>query len=57
MEKLDKRQDRFFKQASTMARDLGLTISSRCKLQVPVKEEEKPVNKFARFGGKAAGSE
>ena len=57
MEKLDKRQDRFFKQASTMARDLGLTSSSRCKLQVPVKEEEKPVNKFARFGGKAAGSE
>lgn len=49
MEKLDKRQDRFFKQASTMARDLGLTISSRCKLQVPVKEEEKPVNKFAKF--------
>lgn len=51
-----KLQDRYFKQASTMARDLGLTISSRCKLQVPVKtEDEKPVNKFARFGGKAAG--
>ena len=52
-----KLQDRYFKQASALARDLGLTISSRCKLQVPVKEEEKPVNKFARFGGKAAGSE
>ena len=35
VEKLDKRQERFFKQASTMARDLGLTISSRCKLVVP----------------------
>jgi P27 family predicted phage terminase small subunit len=58
IEKMDKRQDRYCKQASTMARDLGLTISSRCKLQVPVKNEpEKPVNKFARFGGKAAGSE
>lgn len=58
MEKLDKRQDRYCKQASTMARDLGLTITSRCKLQVPVKNEpEKPVNKFARFGGKAAGAE
>lgn len=54
----DKRQERYYKQASALARDLGLTISSRCKLQVPVKaEEEKPVNKFARFGGKAAGAE
>ena len=54
----DKRQERYYKQASALARDLGLTISSRCKLQVPVKQEpEKPVNKFARFGGKAAGSE
>lgn len=56
-EMADKRQQRYFKQASTLARDLGLTISSRCKLQVPVKEEpEKPENKFAKFG-KAAGSE
>ncbi len=57
VEKLDKRQERFFKQASTMARDLGLTISSRCKLVVPKTEEDKPkVNKFAQFVGKAAGS-
>ena len=56
VEKLDKRQERFFKQASTMARDLGLTISSRCKLVVPKSETEKPkVNKFAQFGGKVAG--
>ena len=53
----DKRQEKYFKQASALARDLGLTISSRCKLQVPVKDEpEKPVNKFAKFG-KAAGDE
>lgn len=47
----DRRQERYYKQASALARDLGLTISSRCKLQVPVKEEpEKPANKFAKFG-------
>lgn len=47
----DRRQERYYKQASALARDLGLTISSRCKLQVPVKQEpEKPVNKFAKFG-------
>lgn len=46
-----RRQDRYFKQAQTAARDLGLTISSRCKIQVPVKEEEPKQNKFARFGG------
>lgn len=53
----DKRQDRYFKQAQTAARDLGLTISSRCRLQVPVKDEEPKTNKFSRFNGKAAGSE
>lgn len=53
----DKRQERYFKQASTLARDLGLTISSRCKLVVPKTEDDAPkVNKFAKFGGKAAGS-
>lgn len=49
LDKLDKRQDRYFKQATTAARDLGLTISSRCKLQVPVKEEAPKVNKFSQF--------
>lgn len=53
----DKRQERYFKQASALARDLGLTISSRCKLQVPVKDEAPKVNKFSQFGGKVAGSE
>lgn len=53
---LDKRCDRYFKQATTAANALGLTISSRCKLVVPVKEEAPKTNKFAQFG-KAAGSE
>ena len=56
LEKLDRRQDRYFKQATTAARELGLTISSRCKLVVPVQDEKPKENKFARFG-KAAGGE
>ena len=51
-----KLQDRFFKQAQTSASSLGLTISSRCKLVVPVKEEPEKVNKFARFGASGGGS-
>lgn len=47
--RLDKRQDRYFKQAQVAASALGLTISSRCKLIVPVKEEQKKVNKFSQF--------
>lgn len=43
-------QDKVFRQAQTSARDLGLTISSRCKLVVPVKEEKPKTNKFAQFG-------
>ena len=59
-ESVEKRMDRFYKQASALARDLGLTISSRCKLVVPqAPESEKPKGgKFAAFtAGKAAGSE
>ena len=48
-------QDRYFKQAQTVASSLGLTISSRCKLVVPVKDEAPKVNKFAKFGKKAEG--
>lgn len=51
LEKLDKRQDRYFKQAQTAAAALGLTISSRCKLIAPVKDEKPAENKFAKFGG------
>jgi P27 family predicted phage terminase small subunit len=49
LEQLDKRVERYFKQANTAASALGLTISSRCKLVVPVKEEAPKVNKFKQF--------
>lgn len=49
MDKLDKRQDRYFKQAHACASALGLTISSRCKLVVPKSDEEKKENRFAQF--------
>lgn len=42
-------RDRAFKQAIRCASELGLTITSRCKLIVP-KEKNKPENKFAKFG-------
>jgi P27 family predicted phage terminase small subunit len=57
LETLDKRQDRYYKQAQTAAAALGLTISSRCKLAVPKGAEEPKVNKFAKFGkDRAAGN-
>ena len=56
LDKLDKRVERYAKQAHSAASALGLTISSRCKLQVPVTEEAPKENKFARFG-KAAGDD
>ena len=33
-------QDRFFKQATTSARELGLTVTSRCRLVVPAAKDE-----------------
>lgn len=54
LEQLDKRQERYFKQAQQAANALGLTISSRCRLVAPVQEEKPKENKFAKFG-KAAG--
>jgi P27 family predicted phage terminase small subunit len=57
LERLDKRQDRYFKQAQTSATALGLTISSRCKLVVPKVAEPPKVNKFSKFEKKAAGRE
>lgn len=55
MEKLAALQDKAFKQCRAGASDLGLTISSRCRLVVPKTEEEPKENKFAKFnGGKAA---
>ncbi len=55
---VDKRQDRYFKQAMAAASKLGLTITDRCKLVVPQSAETPKVNKFARFGaGEAANDE
>ena len=34
-------QDKFFKQSRQSAMDLGLTISSRCKLVIPKNDEDK----------------
>ena len=50
MDTLDKRQDRYFKQAHTCASALGLTITARCKLEVPQVPEPPKGNKFAKFG-------
>lgn len=43
-------QERYFKQCRSSASDLGLTISSRCRLVVPATNETiKKENKFAKF--------
>lgn len=50
VESVSRRQNRNFTQAQAAARELGLTISSRCRLVVPQAEsEEPPENKFAKF--------
>lgn len=44
-------QDRYFKQARACANDLGLTITSRCRLVIPEgarKPEENPLEKLMR---------
>lgn len=46
-------QDKLFKQSTKAAADLGLTISSRCKLVIPKKEEEKPKSKEEKLFGDA----
>lgn len=46
-------QDKLFKQCRNCANDLGLTISSRCKLVIPKKEDEQPQSKWAKFGGRS----
>ncbi len=42
-------QDRYFKQARACATDLGLTLSSRCRLVVPEKEDRGEDNPFLRL--------
>lgn len=49
-EKWAKIQERYFKQCRSSANDLGLSISSRCKLVVPETKTETPKeNKFKKF--------
>lgn len=43
-------QDRCMKQCRQGAADFGMTVASRCRLVVP-RVEEKPENKYARYGG------
>lgn len=42
-------QDRALKQCRACASDLGLSISSRCKLIMPSQKETEKENKFAKF--------
>ena len=58
LDKYLKNQDRLFKQCRSSANDLGLSISSRCKLVVPNrKEPPKKKNKFQKFEKGTAVSE
>lgn len=43
---LSKIQNRLMKSCNENARELGLTISSRCRLVIPKEKEDKPENKF-----------
>jgi P27 family predicted phage terminase small subunit len=48
-------QERYFKQCRSSANDLGLSISSRCKLVVPETNKETPKeNKFKKFEKRTA---
>ena len=57
LKEIQNMQDKAFRQAQTSARDLGLTISSRCRLEVPVKEEVPRVNKFDKFRKVSGGND
>lgn len=51
-------QERYFKQCRSAANDLGLTISSRCRLVVPEKKADAPKeNKFKKFEKRSAVNE
>lgn len=57
-EKWVKILDKLFKQARASANDLGLSISSRCKLVVPEAKTETPKeNKFKKFEKRSSNSE
>lgn len=42
LDKWTRIQDRFFKQATACARELGLSVTSRCKLVIPQVQEAEP---------------
>lgn len=48
-------QDRLFKQCRAAASDLGLTISSRCKLVVPKREDNSPPSKWDKYRSDRSG--
>ena len=51
IDSLSRLQDRYFKQCRMSASDLGLTITSRCKIVVPKAPEPTKKNKFSeKFG-------
>jgi P27 family predicted phage terminase small subunit len=51
-------QERYFKQCRASANDLGLSISSRCRLVVPETKKETPKeNKFKKFEKRAVKGE
>ncbi len=45
---LSKIQNRFMKACNENARELGLTISSRCRLVIPKAKDDTPENKFIK---------
>ena len=45
---LSKIQNRAMKACNENARELGLTISSRCRLVMPKEKDEQPINKFMK---------
>ena len=51
LEKYSNLQDKYFKQCRAAASDLGLTITSRCRLVVPKADDKPKVNKFNSFAG------
>ena len=49
LEKADKLKRGAFADCNTAAKELGMTISSRCKLVIPKGKEEPKENKFTKF--------
>lgn len=49
LKEIQNMQDKAFRQAHACARVLGLTVSDRCRLEIPFTEAPEKVNKFARF--------